>query len=164
MAENDQQTTAKDNARSGTAKSRPGGDRSGPSALATEHGTTTVADSVVSKIAGIAARDVSGVHGVGGGAARAIDSIRERIPGGSTNYSQGVGVEVGQSEAAVDLDIVAEYGVAIAEMAEAVRRNVITSIERMTGLSVTEVNIAVNDVWLPEDDQDPSESQQPRVQ
>lgn len=120
--------------------------------LTTDEGTTTIADGVVSKIAGIAAREVVGVHDVGGGASRAFGSIRERIPGSTTNYSQGVSVEVGTEEAAVDLEIVAEYGVAISDVAQSVRRNVISSIERMTGLRVTEVNVNVNDVHLPDDE------------
>ncbi|MCG7284542.1 Asp23/Gls24 family envelope stress response protein [Cellulomonas sp. ACRRI] len=134
------------------------------SALTTDRGTTTIADTVVSKIAGIAARDVAGVHDVGGGAQRAFGAFRERIPGGSTNYSQGVSVEVGQSEAAVDVDIVAEYGVAIADVAEAVRRSVVTGIERMTGLRVIEVNVSVNDVWLPQEDDQDGEPAPSRVQ
>lgn len=123
-------------------------------ALASTQGATTIADQVVSKIAGIATREVSGVHAVGGGAARAIGNLRERIPGATTNRAQGISVEVGETQAAVDIDLVAEYGVAIADLASAVRNNVISSVERMTGLQVTEVNIAVNDVHLPEDDAD----------
>lgn len=162
MAET-QQAVAKNDARDNASGGRPGSERpTGP--LTTDKGTTTIADGVVSKIAGIAARDVTGVHAVGGGAARAFGAIRERIPGGSTNYAQGVNVEVGQSEAAVDVDIVAEYGVAIADVAEAVRRNIVSSIERMTGLKVIEVNVSVNDVWLPEEDDQDSDNQQPRVQ
>jgi uncharacterized alkaline shock family protein YloU len=59
-------------------------------------------------------------------------------------------VDVGEKQAAVDLDIVVEYGASIVELARAVRRNVITAVERMTGLEVIEVNIAVNDIHLPE--------------
>ncbi|TXR56121.1 Asp23/Gls24 family envelope stress response protein [Quadrisphaera setariae] len=124
--------------------------------LATRAGTTTIADTVVSKIAGIATREVSGVHSVGGGAARAMGSLRERIPGGSTNHSQGISVEVGETQAAVDIDLIAEYGVAIADLAGSVRRSVVTSVQRMTGLEVTEVNIAVNDVHVPSEDDDSS--------
>lgn len=134
--------------------------------LTTDEGTTTIADGVVSKIAGIAAREVVGVHDVGGGGSRAFGSLRERIPGSTTNYSQGVSVEVGTEEAAVDLEIVAEYGVAISDVAQSVRRNVISSIERMTGLKVTEVNVNVNDVHLPEDESNRSEddeAREPRV-
>jgi len=131
--------------------------------LSSDQGTTTIADTVVSKIAGIATRDVSGVHAVGGGAARAVGALRERIPGGRTNHSQGVSVEVGETQAAVDLDIIAEYGVAIDDLASAVRRNVISSVERMTGLQVTEVNISVNDIHLPEDDEDDDAARPARV-
>jgi uncharacterized alkaline shock family protein YloU len=129
--------------------------------LSSDQGTTTIADTVVSKIAGIATRDVSGVFAVGGGAARAVGALRERIPGGRTNVSQGVSVEVGETQAAVDLDIIAEYGVAIDDLASAVRRNVISSVERMTGLQVTEVNISVNDIHLPEDDDEDADAARP---
>ena len=126
------------------------------SALASEHGTTTIADQVVAKIAGIATRNVQGVYAVGGGAARAFGALREYIPGSGSDTTSGVHVEVGERQAAVDLDLVADYGVSIADLAQAVRRSVITSIERMTGLEVTEVNIDVNDVHLPGDDTDSS--------
>ena len=123
-------------------------------ALVTEQGRTSIADTVVSKIAGIAAREISGVHDLGGGTARAVGALRERIPGSRTNLSQGVAVEVGEHQAAVDLDIVAEYGVAIADLAGAIRRNVVDAVERMTGLEVTEVNITVHDVFLESDEPD----------
>ena len=138
------------------------------SALQTEHGQTVVADTVVSKIAGMAAREVTGVHDLGGGATRMVGALRERIPGSRVNVQQGVSVEVGERQAAVDVSIVAEYGVAIHELAEAIRRNIILSVERMTGLEVTEVNVTVHDIHLPEDDQDEEEEAEaqaaPRVQ
>ena len=124
-----------------------------PSALQSSQGTTTIAQDVVQKIAGLAAREVSGVYALGGGAARTLGALRERIPGASQSIGQGVSVEVGERQAAVDLDIVTEYGVPIADVARSVRRNVITSVEGMTGLQVTEVNISVNDVHLPTDDE-----------
>ncbi|QGU02895.1 Alkaline shock protein 23 [Corynebacterium kalinowskii] len=113
-----------------------------------ERGHTHIEDTVVSKIAGMAAREVSGVHALGGGTARMVGALRETIPGSRTNMHQGVSVEVGETQAAVDVSIVAEYGVAIHELAEAIRRNVIAAIERMTGLEVTEVNITVHDIHL----------------
>lgn len=127
------------------------------SAPAASRGVTTIADSVVSKIAGIATREVSGVFALGGGAARAVGALRERIPGGRVNHSQGVSVEVGERQAAIDIELIAEYGVAIADLATAVRRNVIVSVERMTGLEVTEVNLEVSDVHLPEEDDEPEQ-------
>ena len=138
-----------------TIKTPTGGSGS-PARLAddTSQGKTTIAASVVQKIAGIAAREISGVHSMGGGVSRAFGAIRERIPGGGTGASNiaGVQVEVGEKQAAVDLDLVVEYGASIVELARAVRRNVITAVERMTGLEVIEVNIAVNDIHLPDEE------------
>lgn len=126
--------------------------------LRTENGQTVIEDQVVSKIAGLAAREVTGVHALGGGAARMVGSIRESF-GGNENVKQGVSVEVGETQAAVDLSIVAEYGVAIHELAEAIRRNIIQAIERMTGLEVTEVNVTVTDVHLEDSDDDEDEDE-----
>jgi uncharacterized alkaline shock family protein YloU len=148
---------------SGTAITPPT-TRARQSSLVTPEGSTTIADTVVSKIAGIAASEVTGVHSLGGGAARAMGNLRERIPGARTNHSQGVSVEVGETEAAVDLDLVAEYGVSIADLANGIRRNVISAVEQMTGLHVVEVNVSVNDVHLLQDDAQPAAPQEQRVQ
>lgn len=142
-----------------------GDDKAASTALVTQQGRTSIADSVVAKIAGIATRDVSGVHALGGGTARAVGALRERIPGSRTNHSQGVAVEVGERQAAVDVELVAEFGVSIVDLAAGIRRNVISSVERMTGLEVTEVNVSIQDVYLPsEDDSDDEQPQPSRVQ
>jgi uncharacterized alkaline shock family protein YloU len=115
-------------------------------------GTTSIADVVVAKIAGIATREIDGVYDLGGGAARAVGKLRETIPGAATDVTQGVSVEVGEKQAAVDVGLVAYYGVAIHQLAESIRANVIDAIESMTGLEVTEVNVTVYDVHLDTDD------------
>ena len=124
--------------------------------LATGDGQITVADSVVQKIAGKACREIAGVHAMGTTGTRAFGAFRDRIPGSAgPNVAQGVGVEVGETEAAVDLDIVVEFGVSITDLGRSIQRNVKQAVERMTGLRVVEVNIAVDDVYLPTDgDQD----------
>lgn len=119
--------------------------------LETQYGTTTIDDVVVSKIAGIAAREVSGVDSLGGGGARMIGNIRESF-GASEDVRQGVDVEVEDGTARIEIAITAEYGVAIHELAEAIRRNIMNAVERMTGLSVERVNVVVHDVKLPKDE------------
>ncbi|MGW7197730.1 Asp23/Gls24 family envelope stress response protein [Streptomyces chryseus] len=133
---------------------RGGGDPS-------SRGRTTIADGVVEKIAGLAARDVVGVHAMGGGLSRTFGAVRDRVPGGAKSVSRGVKAEVGEVQTALDLEIVVEYGVAIADVARAVRGNVVSAVERMTGLEVVEVNIAVSDVKLPDEEEDEPE---PRLQ
>ena len=121
------------------------------SRLNTDDGKITVAQGVVQKIAGMACREISGVYAMGSGGSRAFGAIRERIPGSSgPNVAQGVGVEVGETQAAIDLDIVIEYGVSVADLGRSIQRNVKQAIERMTGLDVVEVNVTVDDVHLPD--------------
>jgi len=132
----------------------------GGSDLVTDEGNTTIADSVVSKIAGVAAREIDGVHSMGGTAGRAIGALKEKI-GSSPAVTQGVKVEVGERQTAVDLDLVVDYGVSIPDLANSIRKNVTERVESMTGLEVTEVNIAVNDVYLGETEADEPE---PRVE
>jgi uncharacterized alkaline shock family protein YloU len=118
--------------------------------LSTQEGKITVAEGVVQKIAGMATREIAGVYSMGTSTTRAFGAIRQRIPGSSgPNVAQGVGVEVGETQAAIDLDIVIEYGASIADLGRSIQRNVKQSIERMTGLEVVEVNVAVDDVHLP---------------
>ena len=124
--------------------------------LETQYGTTTIDDVVVSKIAGIAAREVSGVDSLGGGGARMMGSIRESF-GASEDVRQGVDVEVAEGSARIEIAITAEYGVAIHELAEAIRRNIMNAVERMTGLSVERVNVVVHDVKLPKDESETEE-------
>ena len=131
---------------------------SGGKALLTEQGRTSIADSVVLKIAGVAAREIAGIHAMGSGGARAFGAIKERLPGASgPSAGQGVSVEVGERQAAIDIDLVVEYGVSIPDVSQAVRRNVIQRVERMTGLEVTEVNLTVDDVYLGDDEEEESE-------
>ena len=124
------------------------------SPLVTDMGNTTIAENVVAKLSGIAAREVPGVFGMGNAARRTFDALAERIPGSQTNVSGGVSVEKGEKQTAIDLTIVVEYGTSIVDVAEAIRRNVIRAVEQGTGLQVVEVNIEVTDVHLPGDDDD----------
>lgn len=127
-------------------------------------GRTTIADGVVEKIAGMAARDVVGVNALGGSLSRTLGAVRDRAPGGGgRSASRGVSAEVGDIQTALDLEIVVDYGVSIVDVARSVRENVITGVERMTGLEVVEVNIAVSDVKLPDETEDEGEEQSGRT-
>ncbi|MCU4186008.1 Asp23/Gls24 family envelope stress response protein [Acidiferrimicrobium sp. IK] len=108
-------------------------------------GRTTIAESVVAKIASLAAKEVEGVDTLGGILSGAISGVVGRIRG-DEHRTAGVGVEVGERQAAVDLSMTVRYPYPIHETAEAVRENVIDRIEAMTGLDVVEVNIAITDL------------------
>lgn len=132
------------------------GGQQGQSPLKSDKGVTKVEDAVVKKIAGIAAQEIEKVQ-VGGGSSAAVGGFLGSVTSAVTGTpsgpapTSGVTVEVGNEEAAVDLTMAVEYGVAIPRTTEAVRRNVINRVENLTGLRVTEVNITVNDVQFPEE-------------
>jgi uncharacterized alkaline shock family protein YloU len=136
---------------SSTAVARAGGDRTEGGALQSERGNTAIADAVVTKVASIAAREVRGVYSLGGGVERAVGSVTQRV-GLTDERTQGVAVEVGEREAAVDVTVIVEFGESIPQVSQAVRQNVIKRIEGITGLSVTEVNVSVNDLYFPGDE------------
>jgi uncharacterized alkaline shock family protein YloU len=128
-------------------------------ALHTEHGDTTIADGVVAKIAGIAVRDVSGVHAMGNAARRAIGNLAQRIPGSTQpSVSGGVSVEKGERETAIDVSVVIEYGASVVTVSEQIRENVISAVEHGTGLDVVSVDVNVSDVHLPDEGDDAAPS------
>lgn len=133
-----------------TQATRPGSS----SSLQTRQGSTSIADSVVSKIAALAAREVDGVADLGGSMSGAVSGLMGRITGGGSDAPKtaGVGVEVGQTQAAVDLTMKVLYPASIHGVADSVRQNVIDRIEGMTGLDVVEVNVAVVDLVFPGSD------------
>lgn len=115
-----------------------------------DRGTTRIEDEVVEKIAGIAAREVPGVHDLGGDAVRFFASMKERVGlGEAERGNRGVSVRLDGDEAKIGVTLVVEYGVKVYPVTEAVRARVISSVEEMLDLKVVEVNIVVDDVHLP---------------
>ncbi|KPC84999.1 MULTISPECIES: Asp23/Gls24 family envelope stress response protein [Streptomyces] len=121
-------------------------------------GRTTIADGVVATIAGIAIRETEGVHSVGRGASKALGAVTSRVSG-SSGGGRGVKVEVGERQAAIDVDIEVDYGIPIHELADQVRTHVTDAVETMTGLEVVEININVFDVHIPGDDDDDTDEE-----
>ena len=107
-----------------------------------ENGKVVFAPDVVATIANLAATEVEGVTGLGGGFADSITGIF----GGKKSFTKGVRVEVGTEEVAVDLSINVKYGCKIQDVSNAVQDEVKKAIEMMTGLRVVEVNVLVQSV------------------
>lgn len=117
-----------------------------------ENGSVRIDPGVVSKIAGLAIREVDGVYALASyGAGQAITNLAQSLRGDELK-DLGVRVEVGLLEAAVDCRIVTEYGASIPDVADALRKNLSGRIQEMTGLKVKEINIEVVDLHFDEDD------------
>jgi uncharacterized alkaline shock family protein YloU len=109
-------------------------------------GKTVIVDPVVAKIAGLAAREVPGVFALGGGATRIVGAVRDAL--NATDLSQGVKVEVGETEVAVDIVIVVEYPQPLQAVADAVRAAVSAAVTDIVGMKVAEINVTVSDVHI----------------
>jgi Uncharacterized protein conserved in bacteria len=126
----------------------------------TENGKVVFAPDVVATIANLAASEVEGVTGLGGGFADSITSIL----GGKKSLTKGVRVEVGNEEAAVDMSINVKYGCKIQEVSATVQQEVKKAIELMTGLRVVEVNVFVQSVTFEVEKNDKKKNEEvPRV-
>ena len=134
----------------------------GGSPLQSDRGTTTINDAVVVSIAAQVVQEVSGAEpqidtGRGGGSipgdnSPTVGELFGRVTG-SSRGTRGVSVEVGETQAALDLTITVPYGRSIPEITQTMRDNVIQRVENLTGLQVTEVNITVKDVFFPQQQQ-----------
>ncbi|GAB4098023.1 hypothetical protein GCM10028789_01850 [Sinomonas halotolerans] len=102
----------------------------------------------MAKVAGAAAREVPGVHSLGTAPSRALGALRDAV--GQSDHLSGVRAEVGQTQAAVDITLVAAYGVPLQALADSVRAAVYRAVEELTGLTVIEVNVEIADVFIGE--------------
>jgi uncharacterized alkaline shock family protein YloU len=123
-------------------------------------GRTVVNDDVVAKIVGTAVREVDGVHSL---AAVGAGENLARIVGVRERKDFGVRVEIGRTECAVDIRIVAEYGASIPEIAQAIRTRVGESVLTMTGLVAREINIEVADLFFEERAPEPEPARAARL-
>jgi uncharacterized alkaline shock family protein YloU len=129
--------------------------------LTTEHGRTIIADVVVAKIAGIATKEIEGVHELlSHGMGETIAGLAQRVTRSDTR-GQGVRVSVEDGVATIDMRITCDYGISVVQVADAVRRNIISRVKSMTGLNVREVNIEVADLYFPESER-AAELEQPQ--
>jgi uncharacterized alkaline shock family protein YloU len=125
------------------------------SPLESDLGTTVIQDAVVNAIVGIAAEEVDGVSMSHGGVRLPGDSsptVGEFVDNltGASSRTRGLTVDVGERQTAADITVNVDYGHSIPQKSQAVRDRVIERVENLTGLEVTEVNIQVNDVTMPE--------------
>ena len=118
------------------------------SPLLSDRGTTIISDTVVSSLAGMAAREVEGVH-MGGGASRTAGGVLGSLTG-SESKTGGISVEVGRTETAIDLKMGIEYNKNILQTVEEVRRRITDRVQSMTGLRIKELNATITDITFPE--------------
>lgn len=116
-------------------------------------GVVKISEDVVGVIAGIAASEIKGVAGL---SATLTGGITQVVTG-KRNVTKGVKVTVGEKDAIIDMTLSVEYGFRIPEVVEKVQENVLTTVEAITGLKVSAVNIFVNNIYVKGKEQEPKE-------
>jgi len=111
-------------------------------------GAINLSEDVVAKIAAMAARDIKGIHSLG----------RSRMINFGDETKRGVEAEVGNTEPAIDVDVIIEYGCDLEAVAGQLRSRIADEVRKMASRNVIEVNINVIDVKLPE----PEAKEEPR--
>lgn len=115
--------------------------------MAEQLGNIKISNEVVAIISGIAAMEVKGVHSMSG---TFTDGLTNML--GRRNLSKGVKVEVGETECSIDANIKVEYGVRIPDVALNVQQKIVKAVTDMTGLKVVEVNVYVQDIYVPKEE------------
>ncbi|MBS5948792.1 MAG: Asp23/Gls24 family envelope stress response protein [Clostridium sp.] len=108
-------------------------------------GIVKISDEVVSVIAGIAAEEINGVEDL----QHLVGSNISQLLKGKKNLGKNVRVTLNEDYAIIDLNLSVEYGVKIPEVVGAVQENVKRTVETMTGLKVSSVNINVQSIFVP---------------
>ncbi|MBE5856212.1 MAG: Asp23/Gls24 family envelope stress response protein [Lachnospiraceae bacterium] len=109
-------------------------------------GSVKIADDVVGMIAAIAATEVEGVSAMGG---NLTDEIMSKI--GMKNLFKGVKIDVFERRVSIDMAITMEYGYNIPTTCQLVQNKVKQSVENMTGLTVTDVNVRIASIKVNKD-------------
>jgi len=122
-------------------------------------GELTYEDKVIQKIIGLSLENVSGLLGIDGGF---FSNLKEKIVN-SDDVTSGVNVEVGKTQVAVDLNIIAEYQKNVPALYSEIREIVSSEVAKMTDLEVVEINVNVVDIKTKEQHEADSVSLQDRV-
>lgn len=115
-----------------------------PASKGTIGGRLEMSEDVVATIAGLAARQVEGIHSLG----------KSRFISFGDDPTRGVGVEVGTLEAALDLEVIIDYGTNIRDVSSELRKRIAAEVDHMAGKKVVEVNINVVGINMPEEEKE----------
>lgn len=102
-----------------------------------------ISEDVVATIAGIAATEVECLASMSGGF---VDGIAGML--GKKSLSKGIKVDIKENDVAIELSLTMQYGCKIHEVAGSIQEKVRNSVQDMTGMNVTAVNVNVVGISL----------------
>ena len=108
-------------------------------------GSVKIADDVVAKIAALAALEIDGVSAMAGNFTS--ENIEKASP---KNLQKSSRIFLNEGKVRVDMSILMDYSYNIPATSKLVQDKVKSSIESMTGLSVTDVNVRIAGIIMPD--------------
>jgi uncharacterized alkaline shock family protein YloU len=106
-------------------------------------GVIKVHESVIASIVRKASCSVEGVVRLAG--STLVDNIAE-IVGSKRIFDRSITVEMGESSVQIEVKVILAYGIEIPAVAQAIQSVVIDQITKITGMSVSKVNVMVMDL------------------
>ena len=122
-------------------------------------GELTYDDKVIQKIIGLSLEKVEGLLAIDGGF---FSNLADKLIN-TDNVTNGVNVEVGKEQVAVDLNVVVEYQKNVPALYDQIKKVVVEEVSKMTDLEVVEVNVNVVDIKTKKQHEADSVSLQDRV-
>ena len=115
--------------------------------LASELGRITISNDAIAHIVGETARECYGVVGMAArGPVGKLLGRRERLTQGIQISRGSPDADGGGEGVTIDLRVVVEYGLNLAEVASTIRNRVSYEVARLTGLPVRAVEVHIDDV------------------
>ncbi len=106
-----------------------------------------ISSEVIAVIAGIVSSDIPGIAGMSGGV---VGGIAEKL--GRRDLTKGIKVRINEDKVNIDLNVIVDYGTAIVDATDKLKKEIRNNVEKSTGLKVEAININVLGIEVPKED------------
>lgn len=114
-----------------------------------EKDSVRISPDVIASIAGLAAAEVVGIADMSGGI---VGGIAEKL--GRKDLTKGIKVNLDSEVVKIEINIIVEFGVQIAELARKLSQVVRVAVEKSTGLKVASVSVNVQGLNIPKEQEE----------
>jgi len=114
-----------------------------------EQDSVRISPDVIASIAGLAAAEVVGIADMSGGI---VGGIAEKL--GRKDLTKGIKVNLDSEVVKIEINIIVEFGVQIAELARKLNQVVRVAVEKSTGLKVASVSVNVQGLNIPKEQEE----------
>lgn len=121
------------------------------------NGTVSFASDVVATMAGLAATEIEGVFSMYSQSSGFGNIFSRRNQNNKGNHTKGVKVDVVDDKVSVDVSIVVDYGTPVPTIAREIQENVKKTVETMSGLEVSHVDVHIQGVSFEKENKEQEE-------